>query len=93
MNSDKNYNEQPDSIDAIKSRLSRIEEERRQLVASLEKLQRNSASSISDSNTNIAFDPLTAKNKSLFSPAVNRHLKCTTNRQLIVHHFSGTTPA
>ena len=68
MNSDKNYNEQPDSIDAIKSRLSRIEEERRQLVANLEKLQRNSASSIPDSlNANIAFDPLATKNELLFS--------------------------
>ena len=74
MNNDK-YNEPPQSIDAIKNRLSRIEEERRQLVARLGKLLGNSTASKSFSeNINVNDGPLATKNESFSSQAEKLNL-------------------
>ena len=70
MSNDNNYNETPESIDAIKNRLSRIEEERRQLIARLGKLHGNSPASKSfPENINVNDGPLATKNESLSSQA------------------------
>lgn len=70
MNNKNNGDTQPYSAETIRNRLSQIEEERQKLVANLEKLQRDSPSSISDtSNINGLLDPLTTKNELFFSQA------------------------